>query len=68
VATTAITHSGNVSTNLRIGLANWYNGTSNTRFLNGKIGEVIIFGRAIGENERISAEDYLSKKWGITLQ
>ncbi len=68
VAATPYANSGNVVTNLRISLAKWYNGTSNTRFFNGRIGEVVIFGRALKDNERKAVEDYLSKKWSIALQ
>jgi hypothetical protein len=67
-AGTPYTSSGNVGTNLRISLAKWYDGTSDSRFFNGKIGEVIIFNRALKDNERISVEDYLSNKWKISLQ
>ncbi len=54
--------------NLRISLGDWFNGTARTRFFNGKIGEVIIFGRAIKTNERNAIEDYLSRKWSIALK
>jgi hypothetical protein len=34
---------------------------------NGVIAEVIIFDRALKSSERVSIEEYLSAKWGITL-
>ncbi len=35
--------------------------------LNGYIGELIIFGRALKNEERKSVEKYLSRKWGIAV-
>ena len=42
-----------------------YNGTSQV-FFNGDIGEIIIYNRYLKTEERVSVEDYLTKKWGIT--
>jgi prepilin-type N-terminal cleavage/methylation domain-containing protein len=42
-------------------------GTSFTSTIDGKIGEVIIFDRALGASEMNTIEEYLSAKWGISL-
>ena len=44
--------------------------TSGTRtnFLDGKICELIIFARALNDEDRKSVEQYLGQKWGIKLQ
>jgi prepilin-type N-terminal cleavage/methylation domain-containing protein len=36
-------------------------------FFGGRIGEIIIFDRALKKEERQSIESYLGKKWGITM-
>ena len=43
------------------------NGVSGGESLNGAIGELIIFSRAINEEERKAVESYLSKKWAIKV-
>ena len=40
---------------------------SNTNYLNGYISEVIIYNRALSDNEIDDVEYYLSKKWGIII-
>ncbi len=50
-------------TNLDIGRLSGINGF----FLNGAIGEVIIYGRALSGSERQEVLDYLSPKWKIPL-
>lgn len=43
-----------------------FNGTgTRSRYLNGYIGEIIIFDRALRTDERQSVENYIYKKWGI---
>ena len=41
--------------------------TFNTEFMNGTIGEIIIFDRALNTEERKSIESYLGKKWAIKV-
>ena len=41
--------------------------TSNINYCNGDIGEVIIFARAISDDEKKVVEKYLGKKWGIRV-
>lgn len=41
--------------------------TFNTEYMNGTIGEIIIFDRALNTEERRSVELYLSKKWSIKI-
>lgn len=42
--------------------------TNSGYFFNGYIGEIIIFDRALNENERKKIEDYLGEKWGINIK
>ena len=42
-------------------------GTSYSEFWNGDIAEVIVYGRLLTDAERTQVEDYLAKKYGITL-
>jgi hypothetical protein len=42
-------------------------GTSYSEYWNGDVAEVIVYGRALTEAERTQVEDYLAKKYGITL-
>ncbi|MFZ9470761.1 MAG: hypothetical protein ACO26G_06935, partial [Rickettsiales bacterium] len=42
--------------------------TNSDYFFNGNIGEIIIFDRALNENERNKIEDYLGEKWGILIR
>lgn len=42
-------------------------GTSYSEYWNGDIAEVIVYGRALTDAERTQVEDYLAKKYGITL-
>ncbi|HEY2321220.1 MAG TPA: LamG-like jellyroll fold domain-containing protein [Thermoanaerobaculia bacterium] len=42
-------------------------GTSYSEFWNGDVAEVIVYGRALTDAERTQVEDYLAKKYGITL-
>ncbi len=41
--------------------------TDSNYFFNGNIGEIIIFDRALNENERKKIEEYLGEKWGILI-
>lgn len=43
------------------------NGLYNSGFV-GNIGEIVAFSRSISDEERISVEKYLGKKWGIVVQ
>ena len=47
----------------------WYNSSSGdpSVYMNGEIGEVIIYNKAITDEERILVEEYLSAKWDIDL-
>ena len=42
-------------------------GTSYSEYWNGDIAEVIVYGRKLSDAERTQVEDYLAKKYGITL-
>lgn len=42
-------------------------GTSYSEYWNGDIAEVIVYGRTLTDAERTQVEDYLAKKFGITL-
>jgi hypothetical protein len=42
-------------------------GTSYSEYWNGDIAEVIVYGRLLTDAERTQVEDYLAKKYGITL-
>ena len=35
--------------------------------MNGQIGEIIIYDRALNDNERMDIEKYLAKKWNIKI-
>ena len=50
--------------NFNNGLNNGYN---NGNHLDGFISEIIIFDRALKNEERISVQNYLVKKWGIAI-
>jgi len=41
--------------------------TNNIEYMNGQIGEIIIFDRALKTEERKSIEQYLGKKWSIKV-
>jgi hypothetical protein len=41
--------------------------TSNAFFVNGRIGEVIIYSRSLSSTERSKVNSYFANKWGITL-
>lgn len=41
--------------------------TFNTEFMNGTIGEIIIFDRTLNTEERKAVESYLGKKWSIKV-
>lgn len=59
---------GNTLSPLIIGLRDDNNnGGYNSGFV-GDIGEIIVFSRSISDEERISVEKYLGKKWGIVVQ
>jgi len=45
----------------------FFNGAPGGESLNGAIGELIIFSRAVNEEERKAIESYLSKKWAIKV-
>jgi hypothetical protein len=42
-------------------------GTSYDEFWNGDLAEVIVYNRLLSDDERKKAEDYLAKKYGLTL-
>jgi cytochrome c-type biogenesis protein CcmH/NrfF len=42
-------------------------GTSYSEYWNGDIAEVIVYGRTLTDAERTQVEDYMAKKYGITL-
>jgi hypothetical protein len=42
-------------------------GTSYSEYWNGDIAEVIVYGRKLTDTERTQVEDYLAKKYGMTL-
>ncbi|HEX3111588.1 MAG TPA: hypothetical protein VHU41_20980, partial [Thermoanaerobaculia bacterium] len=42
-------------------------GTSYSEYWNGDIAEVIVYGRILSDAERTQVEDYLAKKYGLTL-
>jgi prepilin-type N-terminal cleavage/methylation domain-containing protein len=44
-----------------------YIGRHWSSYMNGQIGEIIIYERAINDSERIDIENYLAKKWDIKL-
>ena len=48
-------------------ISNTIGKTFNTEFMNGTIGEIIIFDRALNSEERKSIELYLGKKWSIKV-
>ncbi len=52
--------------NLRVG-AGENNNSIPTYYYNGYIGEIIVFGRNLKNEERKSVEKYLSRKWGIDV-
>ena len=56
----------NISTPLRIGAGANEIPTANY-FFNGKIGEIIIFSRALKNEERKDVEKYLGQKWGVKV-
>jgi len=64
-ATSAGVFSPNSSTNFRIG-AGTNEGTAGYHF-DGKIGEIILFSRALKNEERYSIEKYLGQKWGAKI-
>jgi hypothetical protein len=41
--------------------------TTQANYLNGYIGEIIVYTRVLTVSERRMAEGYLGKKWGITV-
>ena len=45
----------------------WVGGVSGGESLSGGIGEIIIFSRALNEEERKAVESYLAKKWAIKV-
>ncbi|MES2961460.1 MAG: prepilin-type N-terminal cleavage/methylation domain-containing protein [Pseudomonadota bacterium] len=45
----------------------YYDGSTRSRYLDGAIGEIIIFNRALKIEERKAIEKYLGKKWNITV-
>ena len=61
-ATTGATITSNTTT-LTVG--NVATGTAD--YLEGVLGEVIVFDRSLKQEERQSVEEYLGKKWGITV-
>ena len=62
-ATTGYSPSTSVSADLFIGK----DGTSSPAFYNSYLAELIIYDRTLKKEERQSIENYLGKKWGITM-
>jgi PKD domain len=62
---TAASSSG--TTDLRIGQGNVSPATDYRGRLNGRIGELLVFDRALSDAERLQVERYLGWKWGITV-
>jgi len=57
--------SGPKNLNAGFNIGAWNNGTTTARYFNGDIGEIIMFDRALKQEERNAVEKYLGKKWGI---
>jgi len=57
--------SGSKTLNLGLNIGYWNNGTTSARFFNGDLAEIILFDRALKQEERNAIEKYLGKKWGI---
>jgi alpha-tubulin suppressor-like RCC1 family protein len=52
---------------VRIGAANVAPTTNYTDYLDGDIGEILGFNRALTSAERRGVEEYLARKWGVTI-
>ena len=63
-ANLAVNFDPNILRVLRIGAAG-NDTTTATSFFNGYIGEIIIYGRALKNDDRTPIEAYLTKKWGL---
>jgi len=66
------TQQGSASSNYvkKIGIFNigrWLNGSTPSRYLDAYIHEIIIFRKKLSDDERLSIEKYLSKKWLIKI-
>lgn len=48
-------------------IGTYINSGTRVESFNGYIGEIIIFNRALTTEERESVEEYLGKKWGVTI-
>ncbi len=48
-----------------LNIGSYNSGSARSRYLDGDIGEIIIFNRALKNEERVSVENYLAKKWGV---
>ena len=48
-----------------LNIGSYNSGSTRAHYLDGDIGEIIIFNRALKNEERKAVEDYLAKKWGI---
>jgi hypothetical protein len=66
-ASTATDPAPNGTSDLRIGQGNVSPATTYRYRLEGKIGEILIFNRALNTTERQQVERYLGWKWGITV-
>jgi hypothetical protein len=60
-----VTSSKNLDSGLSIGA--YFNGTTRNQYFNGDIAEIIVFDRALKNQERDDVEKYLSKKWGFKI-
>ncbi|MEQ9426524.1 MAG: T9SS type A sorting domain-containing protein [Cyclobacteriaceae bacterium] len=58
-------YSGTISTNTDYNISRWYGGNAN--FMDGAIGEIIVFDQSMNDAQMIILHNYLSGKWGITL-
>ena len=59
----ASTHWGEALPNMYIGGT----GTSFNQFWKGDIAEIIVYARVLTDAERAKVEDYLAKKYGVTM-
>jgi len=53
-------------TNFRIG--SWYNLSTNDRFFDGDIAEMILYGNALDNINRQKIEGYLAHKWNLASE
>jgi hypothetical protein len=49
------------------GTTHWIGSRANSFFLNGYIGEILVYTKTVSATERSAIHKYLGKKWGITV-